>query len=69
MPPDDDENGLGVLEIVMAGDDRSGNFARLNGPPVQRGDDSDLVGINAMKLELFWKHSVHRRRGRSDDGE
>ena len=68
-PPAAVEERLRVLEIVVAGDDRSGNFTGFDGPPVQRGDDADLVGINAMKLELFGKHSVHRRRGRSDDGE
>src|SRR5207245_1392355 len=58
-----------VLEIVVPGDDRSGNFTRVNGVTVERGDDADLVRLDARQEELVGRHAMLGRVRRSNHRE
>ena len=60
---------LGVLEVFVSGDHRSGDFTGLNRPAVQRGDDADHVRLHALQQELLGGHAVVCRAPRGDDRE
>ena len=50
---------LRVLEVVVAGDGRPGNFARLDGLAIQRGDDAHHVRLDAFSCSCAGVHAMH----------
>ena len=71
-PPAALQECLRVLEIVVLRNYRSGNFTGLNWPPIQRGDDSDHVGLDLMQPQLRCGHTVVlaiRRRNHREQGD
>lgn len=63
------EEGLGVLEVVVAGNGRAGDLARLDRPTVEGGDDADLVGTDVSQFERGRRDVVFRGIGGGDDLE
>ncbi len=60
---------LGVLEVLVRGDDLTGDFARVDGATIQRRDDPDRIGFHGVDMELFRHQRVVRGMERGDDGE
>lgn len=63
------QESLGVLEVVVAVNDRSGNFSGFDRSSVIRCGDADHVRLDMPKLQLLWKHPVLFRGGRGDHHE
>ena len=63
------EKRLGVLKILVTGDDRSRDFARVNRPSVERGNDAHLIRLHALDLEQLRIHALHFRVLAGDDRE
>jgi hypothetical protein len=49
---------LRILEVVVTGNHRPGNFAGLNGRTVECGDDADPVWLDVMQLQILREHPV-----------
>ena len=68
-PPAAVQKCLRLLEVVVTGNGRPGNFAGFDGLPVERGDNANHVWFDAMQRELLRHHAVLHGAGRCDDGE